>query len=203
MRILALNTASSACDLALAEDGQITGCLREDMARGQDARLAEAVHELLASSGLALGDLDRLAVVCGPGSFTGVRIGVAFARGLALALGIDCVGMTSLEAALPCERTSRHRVALIARKRPPDISFWTQDLCGLEASGPPLKRPIAEVSGGLPLLSDRPDLLPGAQPCSPSATTTALRAGHLSPQTSPARPFYVREPDAVLPARGR
>lgn len=200
MRILALNTASSACDLALAEDGLITGCLREDMARGQDARLADAVRELLASGGLVPGDLDRLAVVCGPGSFTGVRIGVAFARALALTLGIDCVGVTSLEAASPCERTSPHRVALIARKRPPDISFWTQDICGLETLGPAQERPIEEVSGDLPLLSDRPDLLAGAQPCSPSAATTALRARHLSPETSPARPVYVREPDAALPA---
>lgn len=201
MVILAINTAARACDLALMGAGTVLAETTEDMAKGQDARLPGAVSEILLQAGLEAGELDRIAVVCGPGSFTGVRIGVAFARGFALTLGIDCVGVTSLEAASPVERAAAHRVALIARQRPPDISFWTQDLSGAGASGPAEERPLDQVKGPLPIYSDRPDLLEGARPCAPAAVTAARRAETLTPRRHPARPVYVRAPDAALPAR--
>lgn len=203
MPILAINTAAAACDLAIVDDDRVLAEWREDMARGQDARLPGAVQDMLAGAGLGLADIDRIGVVCGPGSFTGVRIGVAFARGLSLTLGIDCVGVSSLEASLPEGTEAPHRVALIARRRPPDISFWTQDIAGLKALGPPEERARDAVAGKLPVLTDRPDLIEAAGTCAPSAAIAGLRAARLSPGTHPARPLYVREPDADLPAGRR
>ncbi len=203
MRILAINTASAACDLAIVADGRIVSEQCEEMATGQDARLPGAVADVLCAAGIGLGDINRIAVVCGPGSFTGVRIGVAFARGLALPLGIDCLGVSSLEACLPLETRAPHRIALVARRRPPDISFWMQDLADMTAIGPPEERSVSDIAGDLPILSDRPDLIADAGTCAPLATIAGLRAARLDPATHPARPVYVREPDAELPTPRR
>ena len=84
MLILAINTAEAACDVAVVRGAEILAEQREDLQRGQDGRLPGLVDDVLARADTSLTDLDRLAVVTGPGSFTGIRIGVAFARGLAL-----------------------------------------------------------------------------------------------------------------------
>ena len=68
------------------------------MAKGQAERLAPMVAELLAKGGVSYRDLTLIGVGTGPGNFTGVRISVAFARGLALSLGIRAIGVTRLEA---------------------------------------------------------------------------------------------------------
>ena len=84
MLILALNTAFAALEGAVVRDGEILADARDDMARGQDRQLPDFVERLLASAGVTLAEIDRIAVVTGPGSFTGIRIGVAYARGLSL-----------------------------------------------------------------------------------------------------------------------
>ena len=128
MLILAINTAEAACDLAVLRDGAALSERRETMARGQDGRLPVLVEEVLADAGTTLGDLDRIAIVTGPGSFTGIRIGVSFARGLSLDLNIPAIGITSLEAGLPPDIIGPARAALAAQKRPPDQTWWTQEL---------------------------------------------------------------------------
>jgi tRNA threonylcarbamoyladenosine biosynthesis protein TsaB len=70
----------------------------EDMGKGQAERLMGLLTEVLAAGGKALHDLDAIGVGIGPGNFTGIRISVSAARGLALALGIPAVGVTTLEA---------------------------------------------------------------------------------------------------------
>ncbi len=200
LRTLGINTCSAACDIALVEDGNLVAQTHREMARGQDSALPEIVTETLQAANISLSEIDRIAVVAGPGSFTGVRIGVAFARGLGLVTRCPVIGVSSLEAAHHPDRSGRVRVALIARRRPPDISFWIQDIEGLQALAPPCERDLADVSGPIVLLSDRPDLLDGAEPAVPSARLAAIRAARLDPATHPARPLYVRPPDADLPA---
>ena len=98
MIVLALDTALGACQAAVLKGDLILAAMSEPMERGHQERLAPLVRETMQASGLAFSDLDRVAVVVGPGSFTGVRVGLAFAKGLSLALDIPCVGVGSMEA---------------------------------------------------------------------------------------------------------
>lgn len=91
--ILAFDTSAAHCAAALLCAGQITVVV-EDMARGQGERLLPLLQEVLASQKLAWADLDAIAVGTGPGNFTGLRIGVSAARGLALGLGVPAIGIS-------------------------------------------------------------------------------------------------------------
>jgi tRNA threonylcarbamoyladenosine biosynthesis protein TsaB len=94
--LLAIDTAAPRLALAVLRDGDRVDTLIEDMATGQAERLFSAIDELFARTGIAYADLTRIAVTTGPGSFTGLRIGLSAARGLALALNIPVVGVPSL-----------------------------------------------------------------------------------------------------------
>lgn len=98
MRVLALDTSLRACSAAVAEDSVIAAERSVEMARGQAEAVMPLVAEVLREASLTVADLDRIAVTLGPGSFTGVRIGLAAARGLALAARLPVVGITTLEA---------------------------------------------------------------------------------------------------------
>ena len=96
--LLAFDTSAAHCAAALLlADGRCL-ILDEPMAKGQAERLAPMVDELLSMGGVGYPDLTAIGVGTGPGNFTGVRISVAFARGLALSLGIPAIGVTRLEA---------------------------------------------------------------------------------------------------------
>lgn len=94
--LLAIDTAAPRLALAVLRDGERVDTLIEDMATGQAERLFPALAELLERCGLAYKDLSRVAVTTGPGSFTGLRIGLSAARGLGLALDIPVLGIPSL-----------------------------------------------------------------------------------------------------------
>jgi len=98
MILLAFDTATVACSAAVWRDGAVVAdeCAAAD--RGQAEALMPMVERVLAAAGAGYGDLDRLAVTVGPGAFTGLRIGLAAARGMALAAGLPVSGVTTLEA---------------------------------------------------------------------------------------------------------
>src|SRR5438093_13707481 len=93
MVILAFDTATDVATSALVDDGEVLG---EFVSRA--VTLLEDVDALLRRAGAHTGDIDALAVGTGPGSFTGTRIGLAVARGLALALGVPAAGVSTLDA---------------------------------------------------------------------------------------------------------
>jgi len=209
MLVLAIHTAGPACDIALMRGADLLGEQREAMVRGQDARLPGLVETLLSDANVRLAQIDLFAVITGPGSFTGIRVGVAFARGLALAVEKPCVGVTSMEAALPDGQQGSAIVALPAQKRPPDVTFWTQTFRTGTATGLPRETRLEALTG---LLSDRPHMLYGeVLPLTPffdpalihAAVPTARGAARvamgLDPEERPAHPTYVRAPDAALP----
>ncbi|KFX22340.1 tRNA (adenosine(37)-N6)-threonylcarbamoyltransferase complex dimerization subunit type 1 TsaB [Pectobacterium betavasculorum] len=94
-RILALDTATEACSVALWNEGEIHS-LFEVCPREHTQRILPMVQQVLADSGLTLKDLDALAFGQGPGSFTGVRIGIGIAQGLALGADLPLLGVSSL-----------------------------------------------------------------------------------------------------------
>jgi len=214
MLVLSIDTSGPACDVAVVEDEAVLAEAKDEMVRGQDARLPGLVDETVRTAGLNLSDIDRMAIVTGPGSFTGVRVGISFARGLALALGIPCVGVTSLEAALPPGQQGSAIVLLPAKRRPPDISYWAQrfrsgdaltepEEIGLDVLTTELKaHPHFVYGDGLGALEEA---LGGAEihsarPSAARAAEIALTAG---PDRMTASPVYVRAPDAALPCGKR
>ncbi len=99
MIVLAIDTAGVDCAAAVfdSDSGKLLGRVSETIGRGHAERLMAMIDEALAEAGLTLADVSRIGVTVGPGSFTGIRVGVAAARGLALALGVECVGVCTLE----------------------------------------------------------------------------------------------------------
>ena len=106
MKILALDTATNSCSVAATDDGVL--CAESTIHKNQthSKHLMELIHSVLEIAGFSVRDLDGLAVTIGPGSFTGLRIGISTIKGLAHALGKPVVGVSTLEAlALQCGQT--------------------------------------------------------------------------------------------------
>jgi tRNA threonylcarbamoyl adenosine modification protein YeaZ len=115
MKTLAVDTALGACSVAITADGATRAHRWVAMPRGHAEALAPMVDEAMGEAGLAFADLDRLAVTTGPGTFTGQRVGLAFMRGLRIALGRPLVGLTTLEvmAAAAAEEAKTPWVAVL------------------------------------------------------------------------------------------
>ena len=93
MLVLALDTATDVATCALVRDGEVLG-----EAESRTVEVLADADRLLRAEGLAASDLDAVVVGTGPGSFTGLRIGLAAARGLALGLGLPVAGVSTLDA---------------------------------------------------------------------------------------------------------
>lgn len=94
--MLAIDTATSVCSVALAKGGALLGEITTNFPRKHSQRLLPMVETLMGEAGLKPKDLDLLAVTKGPGSFTGLRIGIATVKGMGLALDIPVVGISTL-----------------------------------------------------------------------------------------------------------
>ena len=209
MLTLGIHTASSNCSAAILDGETILAEIAEPMQRGHDQRLPDIVSQTARSAGIRIRDLGQISVCVGPGSFTGIRVGVAFARGLALANSIDAFGVTSPEG-LMATPPSQPTFALIpAKKRLPDLSFWAQSF-GDSALPDPAELSVAELKDRLgpdtSILSTREgsetlaDLIPdrAVSVHFPNAAGIALWSirSERSKVRSPT-PIYVREPDAI------
>lgn len=112
MDILAIETGLQGCSVAVCRDHAVLAAYEDPHPKGQAENLIPKTEEVLASAGLSYGQVDRMAVCVGPGSFTGLRIGLAAVRGMALAASRPLIGVTSLEL-----------VALAAKEERPDVQF--------------------------------------------------------------------------------
>jgi len=98
MKILALETSAKAVSAAVTEDGKVLCSGYQDTGLTHSRTLMPIVEHILKNTGLSVADMDAIAVAAGPGSFTGIRIGIAAAKGLAFAAEKPCIGVSTLSA---------------------------------------------------------------------------------------------------------
>jgi tRNA threonylcarbamoyl adenosine modification protein YeaZ len=151
MIVLAIDTAGVDCSAALYDSatGTVVSAVTESIGKGHAERLMAIIDHALDEANLALPAVNRVAVVIGPGSFTGIRVGVAAARGLALALRVECLGVTTLEALARSHlalHTGRSVVVAMDAKR---NEVYTQ---AFSARGEPLTEPAALSPDGVSAL---------------------------------------------------
>jgi len=176
------------------------------MVKGHQERLATMVREVMQAAGLAFDDLDRIGVTVGPGSFTGLRVGVAFAKGLSAALGKPCVGVGTLEA-LAGERPGLTVAAVDARREQVYVQAFRDGEALMEPAALRIADAIAAIRAlGTPetLAGSGAALLTAAFPnaaAAPSQVPDPVVVARLAARSQmAARPIYLRAPDAKLPA---
>jgi|SRR5271167_3776576 len=221
---LALDSAGSACSAAVSLGEEVVAEQRIDTMHGQAEVLLPLVDKVMREAGQAPAALDLVVATVGPGSFTGIRAGLAAARGIALATGARLLGVTSFDAVAvgaaqsTCPESRFLLVALESRRKDLYIQFF-------DPHGDPLSEPapimpalfreaVAATIGANPLLiagdaaqraaaalEHRPDTAV-LQDCAPGAVGT-LRAGlrllRLGKAAEAPRPLYLRPPDVTLP----
>lgn len=226
--VLALDAAGAACSAALWRDGNLSGHCFAEMARGHAEALMGMVEAALDGDGLDT--VDAIAVTTGPGTYTGLRIAIAAARGLALAAELPCLGVTSTEVIAASARDAgvEGPLAVVLETKREDFYLETfpgsdgpQALCGPDA----LARIIALGEGrpelAVTLAGDAASrLLEGVQRdgatrlrlCSvilaDAAVAAKLAARRIVADPSvlaagPPRPLYLRPPDATPPGADR
>jgi len=216
MRVLAIDTALAACSAAVLDTahGGIVASESLPMTRGHAEALMPLLQRVMKSSGLAFADLDRVVVTTGPGSFTGLRVGIAAARGLGLALKVPVVGVSTLSAYAAPHLAENDRIPVVAA-----IDARHQHVY-LQVFGPGGRIRAAPRLAGLKeavqAASGAPSCIVGsaAQAVADKLSKTAVlptivdsstapdiawiaRIGAVVPEaTSPAKPQYLRAPDA-------
>ena len=209
MRILALDSAVGRCSATLVSDAAVIAGYQQDIDRGQTAILPVMARDCLRDAGISATDLDLIAVTVGPGSFTGIRGGVALAQGIAVATGLPIVGVTVGEAlaeSLPhlggrtlwCATTSRRGRIFLET---------TEDVHSLALDELPDPRGPVALAGGAAadvasrlLARGRNVMLTNARlPLGRHIAIVAERRFRGTIRPLAAEPLYVDPPEAKLP----
>lgn len=230
MITLGLDTATSACAVALwdAASGRTLAVRAEMMQRGLAEKLVPMVQETMAEAGIGFADLSRIGVTVGPGTFTGLRVGLAAARGFALAANCPLVGVTTLEAAvygLEADVRAGHTLLAAIESRRDDLFLqpFSADLSPLSNPADVLPADLPAFAaahlpaGPLMIVGDAAlrtaqvlGIWPGAVTIrettgAAEALATARIAAMQDAAGITARvadPFYLRPPDVTLPKQG-
>jgi tRNA threonylcarbamoyladenosine biosynthesis protein TsaB len=216
MLILAIDTALDACAAAVldTEAGRLIARESLPMKRGHAEALMPLIARVVKQAGISFAALDRIAVTTGPGSFTGLRVGLSAARGIALAAGKPVVGLTTLTAyaAAVVSESGQHPIISAIDARHDQVYF--QVVSGdagslIRPRVAPVEEALEASRFGAPLLvgnaanilaarwpaSAPPPVQIDAQPA-PDIAWVAWLGAAVEPATAPARPYYLRAPDA-------
>jgi tRNA threonylcarbamoyl adenosine modification protein YeaZ/ribosomal-protein-alanine acetyltransferase len=209
MRILSIDTAMAACSAAVVDTDQDVplAAAFQAMERGHAEALAPMVAEVMRASGLAFSDIDRIAVTVGPGTFTGVRIGLSFGRGLGLVRGIPVIGIDSLSA-IAANEASCGPLLVVSDARNDEVYAASFDearqliseprvttAAGAAEGLPPDALVIGTAKRSVLAMSGRSDLSVSPEGDLPDAARFARLAASATPGDMPA-PLYLRAPDA-------
>jgi tRNA threonylcarbamoyladenosine biosynthesis protein TsaB len=216
MRVLVVDTALGLCTAGLfeveVEAVRRLGLCSEPMSKGHSERLAGFARDAMAEAGLGFDAVDRIGVTVGPGSFTGLRVGLAFAQGLGAALGRPVVGVSGLDALAASAEARTSVAALIdARRGQVYARFFTDsrpegaaEALSLDAAA----ERIATLAPGSTLVGSGAGLFAAAFPAlvqaplaGPAPEALVRLAAGADPANAPPRPLYLRAPDATPPSR--
>ena len=216
MRVLAIDTALEACSAAVLDTvrAEIVAAESRVMPRGHAEALIPMIGRVMAASRIEFNDLDRIAVTVGPGSFTGLRVGIAAARGIALAADKPAIGLTTLSgyAAPHIAADDTRSVAAVIDARHEHVYLQVFGPGGRTVVPPrlaPLREAmLAALTGSARIVGSAADLIaaswPRTQP--PPALVDQrgapdiawiARLGAAAPDPhAPPKPLYLRPPDA-------
>ena len=180
--VLGFDTSAAHCAAALLRGGNIVAEALEPMTRGQAERLMPLLEEVLTAAGVTWADLDAIGVGVGPGKFTGIRIAVSAARGLALGLEIPAIGVDGFEAraavgSLPAIPAPRDQVYAALPDQAPRLM-------------PRQEAEDAARGAGL-------TFAPEASPAGMAAAIARIAAARMGEVTAPPAPLYLRAADAA------
>lgn len=159
MRLLAIDTALEACSVGIVDGGKPPVIVSEVIGRGHAERLFGMIETAMDSAGLAFGDLDRVVVTVGPGSFTGLRVGIAAARGIALVIEKPVIGIGTLDCHAETARSMAGPRPVLAV-----LDAGRGELYGalFEADGLPATSPMAAPAGAFAALARADALIAGS-----------------------------------------
>src|SRR6195256_3595486 len=216
MLILAIDTALDACSAGVLDTdaGKLIALESQPMKRGHAEALMPLIARVIKAAGIAVAALDRIAVTAGPGSFTGLRVGLSAARGIALAADKPVVGVTTLTAyAAPIvNQGGEHPVISAIDARHDHVYLQVVAGNGSSLLWPrlaPIEEALDAARFGAPYLvgnaakilgerwpADAPPPLQADAQAAPDIIWVGWLGAAVNPDTAPARPYYLRAPDA-------
>lgn len=209
MTILAIDTSEAYCSAALHGKDGLAISRAENLGRGHAERLMPMVEELLREASLSYEDIQKIAVVTGPGTFTGLRIGLSVARGYALSLKRPCVGLSSLMVLAAQAPVHCGPIHAVIKGRGGQVFYQAFEGRAANNLPAPISEPAnldadqahtaIEQNAGYVLGSGVP-LVMGREAEPTDAVDTRVLAACAAPLDAadfPPEPFYLRPADAV------
>ena len=226
MRVLAVDTTTARESVALAEDGLIRGEVRIQGVDSHSTRLMPAIAFLLQSLGLQPADVEGYAVAAGPGSFTGLRVGIGTVQGLALGAGRPCASISALDALAARAAGSAEWIVAVMEAHRGEVFGGAYDAAGRRRAEPdaaPLAALLERIPDGAAFIGDGAERyraqIAAARPGAVFPRRSLFLAGTVALlgeavlkeggglDASQLRPLYLREADirkaAPAPAPGR